>query len=147
MRSSAVHISPEVQAALANGAPVVALETTIVSHGMPYPTNLETALAVEQFVRDGGAIPATMGIIDGEIIVGLTEEQIRFFATSKEIVKATERDIPMVVARKLHAATTAGASLTVAAGCGYPRFRDGRDRRGWPNSGQGLRHLRRSAGN
>ncbi|MCC7449824.1 MAG: pseudouridine-5'-phosphate glycosidase [Anaerolineae bacterium] len=136
MRSSAVHISPEVQAALASDAPVVALETTIVSHGMPYPTNLETALAVEQIVRDGGAIPATMGIIGGEIIVGLTEEQIRFFATSKQIVKATERDIPMVVAKKLHAATTAGASLTVAAAAGIPVFVTGGIGGVGPNAGQ-----------
>jgi len=122
MRPKLFRINPEVQAALRTGDPVVALETTIIAHGMPYPTNLETALAVEEIVRANGATPATIGIIEGEITVGLTTGEIRFFATSKHILKVVERDIPMVVARKLHAATTVGSSLSIAAAAGIPVF-------------------------
>src|SRR5881227_589230 len=98
MRSDSVQIAPSVKDALSRGAPVVALESTIITHGMPYPTNLETALAVEEIVRSAGATPATIGIIGGQIKVGLTEDEIKFFSTSHEILKAGERDIPLVVA-------------------------------------------------
>jgi pseudouridine-5'-phosphate glycosidase len=122
MRSEAITVNPVVHRALMSGAPVVALESTIIAHGMPYPANLETALAVEQIVREAGAIPATIGIIQGAIKVGLTEDEIRFFSTSHDILKAGERDFPLVVARKLHAATTAGASLAIAAAASIQVF-------------------------
>lgn len=122
MRHDSIHLSPTVQKALADGAPVVALESTIIAHGMPYPTNVETALAVEQIVRAAGAVPATLAIIEGRIRVGLTEQEIQFLGTSREILKAGERDIPLVAARKLHAATTAGCSLAIAAAAGIRIF-------------------------
>src|SRR5258706_5045729 len=111
MRPEAIHISSEVRDALANGTPVVALESTIIAHGMPYPTNFETAMAVERIVRDAGAIPATLAIMGGQIRAGLSEDEIHFFAKDKSIMKAIERDIPLVVARKMHAAVTAGSSI------------------------------------
>jgi pseudouridine-5'-phosphate glycosidase len=122
LRKESIRMSPEVQRALGNGEPVVALETTIIAHGMPYPTNLETALAVEEIVRANGATPATVGIIGGELTVGMTEEQIRFFATGTDILKVVERDIPLVVAQRRHAATTVGSSLAIAASAGILVF-------------------------
>ena len=122
MHSEAVSINPEVRAALEEGKPVVALESTIIAHGMPYPTNIDVALAVEENVRACGAIPATLGIIGGEIKVGLTRDEIEFMGTGKNILKAVERDIPMVVAKKLDAATTAGCSLVIAAAAGIRVF-------------------------
>ena len=122
MRPSMIRVSSEVQEALAHGRPVVALETTIIAHGMPYPTNLETALAVEHIVRSNGAVPATVGIVAGEITVGMTEAQLRFFATSDQVLKVVERDIPLVVSQKRHAATTVGASLAIASAVGIKVF-------------------------
>jgi pseudouridine-5'-phosphate glycosidase len=122
IQKSVLHVSPEVATALSQNRPVVALESTIIAHGMPYPTNFETALAVEALVREAGAVPATIGILEGQIIVGLDEAQIREFSTRHDILKAGERDIPMIVARKLHAATTAGSSLAIAAAAGIKVF-------------------------
>jgi pseudouridine-5'-phosphate glycosidase len=122
MHSSAVQVSAEVRDALASGRPVVALESTIIAHGMPYPTNVETALACEQIVRDAGAVPATLAIIDGQIRAGLTRDEITFMGTDSTILKAVERDIPVVVAQKRHAATTAGCSLAIAAAAGIRVF-------------------------
>ncbi|MBX3084481.1 MAG: pseudouridine-5'-phosphate glycosidase [Anaerolineae bacterium] len=122
MHSEAVSINPEVRAALEEGKPVLALESTIIAHGMPYPTNVEVALAVEENVRACGAIPATLGILGGEIKVGLTRDEIEFMGTGKNILKAVERDIPMVVAKKLDAATTAGCSLVISAAAGIRVF-------------------------
>lgn len=115
-------MSPEVQTALREGRPVVALESTIIAHGMPRPTNVETALEVERIVRENGAVPATIGILSGEIKLGLSAEEIDFFGQSRDVLKAGERDIPMIVARRLHAATTAGASLSIAAAAGVRVF-------------------------
>lgn len=122
MKKDALHISPEVQEALANGKPVVALESTIIAHGMPYPANEETARAVEGIVRAAGAIPATIAILHGDIKVGLSADDLHLLATSKEVLKAGERDIPLVVAKRLHAATTAGSSIAIAASAGIPVF-------------------------
>ncbi len=108
-----IQFHPEIQEALVAKQPIVTLESTIISHGMPYPTNLETANQVEQIVRKAGAIPATIAIIDGVVRVGLTDEQMNFMAISKEINKACERDIPFIISRKLHAATTVSASLAI----------------------------------
>lgn len=135
MRMSSIRVNPAVQQALCDGEPVVALETTIIAHGMPYPTNLETALDVEEIVRANGATPATIGIIDGEPTVGLSEEQIRFFATSQDVLKVVERDIPLVVAQKRHAATTVGSSLAIAASAGIRVFVTGGIGAVAPNAG------------
>ena len=84
-------INPVVLEALKNNKPIVALETTIISHGMPYPKNVETALKVEQVIRDHGAIPATIGIINGEPVVGMTPDEIELFGKAKNIVKASKK--------------------------------------------------------
>lgn len=115
-------ISPEIKKALAEGKPVVALESTIISHGMPYPKNVETALKVEKAVRDNGALPATIGIIDGEIIVGMTPDQIEDFGKKKGIVKVSKRDLPIVVAKKLYGATTVSATMLIAKMAGIRIF-------------------------
>ena len=93
-------ISNEVLEALKNNKPVVALESTIISHGMPYPRNVECALAVEKVIRDNGAIPATIGIIEGEPIVGMSPEEIELFGKTKGISKVSRRDLPLVIASK-----------------------------------------------
>lgn len=117
-----LEIAPKVQQALSSGGPVVALESTIIAHGMPYPANLETALEVERIVEDAGATPATIGILSGRLIVGLTPDEIAVLATRSGIWKCCERDIPLAVARGAHAATTAGASLAIAAAAGIRVF-------------------------
>jgi pseudouridine-5'-phosphate glycosidase len=122
IRAEYIKIAPEVQDALREDRPVVALESTIIAHGMPQPANVETALEVERIVRANGAVPATIGILAGEIKLGLSAEEIAFFGSGQEILKAGERDIPLAVARRLHAATTAGASLSIAAAAGVRVF-------------------------
>ena len=115
-------ISNEVQHALKNNIPVVALESTIISHGMPYPKNVETALLVEKTIRDNGAIPATIGIIDGEAIVGMNPEEIEEFGKRKGIKKVSRRDLPIVYAKKLWGATTVAATMILAAQAGIEIF-------------------------
>ena len=115
-------LGKEVELALKEGHPVVALESTIISHGMPYPKNVETALRVEQTIRDNGAVPATIGIIDGEAIVGMTKEEIDEFGKRKGIIKASRRDLPVVYAKKLWAATTVAATMVIAAQAGIEVF-------------------------
>ena len=115
-------INPEVQKALLNNKPVVALESTIISHGMPYPKNVETALRVEKVIRDHGAIPATIGIIDGEPIVGMTPEEIELFGKTKGIAKASRRDLPVIYAKKMWAATTVASTMIIAAQAGIEVF-------------------------
>ncbi len=110
-----IAIHPEVRKALRAGAPVVALESTIIAHGMPYPRNVETAREVETEIRERGAVPATIAVIDGIIRVGLTPEELKFLGRGKDILKAGRRDLPFVVARKLHAATTVSATMIGAA--------------------------------
>jgi pseudouridine-5'-phosphate glycosidase len=122
MRAGAFSISPEVRAALAGGRAVVALESTIIAHGMTYPRNLETALAVEAAIHAAGAVPATLGVVAGEITVGLSHEQIELLATHPEVMKAGERDLALAVAHHRHAATTAGASMAIAAAAGIRVF-------------------------
>ncbi|QIZ78566.1 pseudouridine-5'-phosphate glycosidase [Ferrimonas lipolytica] len=109
-------IQPEVAAALAANKPVVALESTIISHGMPYPRNVETALLVEQTIRDQGAVPATIAIIGGRLKVGLDEAQIRHLGQAGQAVtKVSRRDIPFVVAAEKDGATTVAATMILAA--------------------------------
>ena len=115
-------INPEVAAAIKNGQPVVALESTIISHGMPYPRNVETALLVEKTIRDNGAIPATIGIIDGVAIVGMTPEEIEEFGKRKGILKASRRDLPVIYAKKLWAATTVATTMIIAHQAGIDVF-------------------------
>jgi len=115
-------ISNEVKQALRRGKAVVALESTIIAHGMPYPQNRETALDVEAIVRETGAIPATIAIINGQMKVGMTREEIEFLSTDKTILKASDRDIPFILAKKLHAATTVSASLAIASAAGIKVF-------------------------
>ncbi len=115
-------INPKVLNALNNNQPVVALESTIISHGMPYPKNVQTALAVEKVIRDHGAVPATIGIIDGDAIVGMTPEEIEEFGKRKGIVKVSRRDLPVVYAKKLWAATTVAATMIVANQAGIKLF-------------------------
>ena len=115
-------ISREVALALKEGRPVVALESTIISHGMPYPKNVETALLVEKTIRDNGAIPATIGIIDGEPIVGMSPEEIEEFGKRKGIRKVSRRDLPIVYANKLWGATTVAATMILANQAGIEIF-------------------------
>ena len=95
-----IRVNEEVKKALKEGRPVVALESTIISHGMPYPKNVETALRVEQTIRENGAIPATIGIIDGVGVVGMTPEEIEQFGKRKGIAKVSRRDLPVIYAKK-----------------------------------------------
>lgn len=115
-------LSNEIKSAIKNNLPVVALESTIISHGMPYPKNVETALKVEQAIRDNGAIPATIGIIDGDAVVGMSKEEIEEFGKRKGIVKASRRDLPVVYAKKMWAATTVAATMIIAAQAGIEIF-------------------------
>ena len=121
-----VILSPEVSSALAANQPVVALESTIIAHGMAYPANVETALAVEQVVRDHGAVPATIAVIGGELKAGLSREEIeRFGKDGPNIMKVSVRDLPFVAGRGLDGATTVAATMRIAAMAGIPVFATG----------------------
>lgn len=120
-----VEISQEVKEALAEGRPVVALESTIISHGMPYPANVETARAVEQLVRDHGAVPATTAILNGKLKAGLSDEEIEYLGQATDIIKASRRDIPYIVAQGKNGATTVGATMIVAELTGIKVFATG----------------------
>ena len=115
-------INKEVELALKEGRAVVALESTIISHGMPYPKNVETALRVEEVIRKYDAIPATIGIIEGEIIVGMSPEEIEEFGKRKGIKKVSRRDLPIVVANKEWGATTVAATMICANMAGIEIF-------------------------
>jgi pseudouridylate synthase len=120
--NSFLEVHPEVQQALNNGKPVVALESTIISHGMPYPKNVETALAVEDVVRKNGAVPATIAIMNGRCYVGLGKEQVEFFGNAKDVWKVSLRDMPYVVSKKLYGATTVAATMRIASMVGIKIF-------------------------
>lgn len=117
-----VDIHPEVLEAINSGKAVVALESTIISHGMPYPQNVETAKNVENIVRDLGAIPATIGIIEGRIKVGLTEDELEFMGKEKDILKVSRRDLPLIIAKKLNGATTVATTMICANLAGIKVF-------------------------
>lgn len=117
-----INIHPEVQQALHENKAVVALESTIISHGMPYPQNVETALAVEQVVRDNGAIPATIAIFNGLCHVGLGNDDLEYFGQSKNVWKVSLRDMPYVISRKLYGATTVAATMRIASMAGIRIF-------------------------
>lgn len=116
----------EVRDALSRGAPVVALESTIIAHGMPYPQNVETARAVEETVREGGAVPATIAIIGGKLKVGLSAEELdRFGRDGPSIAKVSVRDLPFIVAQGLDGATTVASTMRIAAMAGIHVFATG----------------------
>ena len=115
-------INPEVLLALKENRPVVALESTIISHGMPYPKNVQTALEVEKVIRSHGAVPATIGIIDGEPIVGMTPDEIEEFGKRKGVLKVSRRDLPVVYAKKLWGATTVATTMIIANQAGIEVF-------------------------
>lgn len=117
-----VKISNEVKEALKNKMPVVALESTIISHGMPYPQNVKTALNVERIVRENGAIPATIGIIDGVPVIGMSNDEIELFGKQKGIEKVSRRDLPVIMAKKLWGATTVATTMILAAYAGIEIF-------------------------
>lgn len=115
-------IKPEVEKALEEGMPVVALESTIISHGMPYPKNVETALAVEDVIRKNGAIPATIAIIGGRIKIGLTADEIEYMAKADNVLKVSRRDFPLVISQKLDGATTVAGTMIAANMAGIKVF-------------------------
>lgn len=117
-----IHIHPKVKEALANNHPVVALESTIISHGMPYPENVRTALEVEAVVEANGAVAATIGIIDGVGIIGMTPQQIEAFGSRGHIAKVSRRDLPIIFARKEWGATTVATTMILAAKAGIEVF-------------------------
>ena len=117
-----IRISKKVEEALKNKKPVVALESTIISHGMPYPKNVETALKVEKEISNLGVVPATIGIIDGVGVIGMTPEEIEEFGKRKGIVKVSRRDLPVVYAKKLWGATTVATTMILAAQAGIEVF-------------------------
>ncbi|GGA83169.1 pseudouridine-5'-phosphate glycosidase [Ornithinibacillus halotolerans] len=109
-----VVLSEEVKQAKEQGKPVVALESTIISHGMPYPQNVQTAREVEQIIRDNGAVPATIALIDGKIKVGLTDDELEQFGNSQGVAKVSRRDLPYILATKQLGATTVAATMICA---------------------------------
>ena len=121
-----IKISKEVQNALDNNLPIVALESTIISHGMPYPKNLHTALECEQIVRNNGCVPATIAIIKGKLCVGLEKEDLEYLAyTGLKVTKVSRRDIPVIVAKGADGATTVSATMYIASLVGIKVFATG----------------------
>ncbi|WP_129669492.1 pseudouridine-5'-phosphate glycosidase [Phytoactinopolyspora endophytica] len=120
-----IHIAAEVRAALADGRPVVALESTIISHGLPRPDNLRVAREIEAAVRAHGAVPATMGMVAGELTVGLDDESLTRLATSDDVIKLSARDLPIAAARGADGATTVASTSAVAASAGIGVFATG----------------------
>jgi len=117
--------SSEVKKALSENAPIVALESTIISHGMPYPQNIEVARKVEATVRNNGATPATIAILEGSIHVGLQDEELEVFAQSKDVMKCSRRDLPFVISKKMNGATTVAATMIIAEMAGIKIFATG----------------------
>ena len=125
--TSPLHMNQHIRDALNASQPIVALESTLITHGLPYPTNVETALAMEQAVRDSGAIPATIAVLQGEITVGITEEQIEYLAQAEEgtVLKCSRRDLPIAIALKQDGATTVAGTMIVAHMAGIKVFATG----------------------
>lgn len=117
--------SSEVSGALAAGQPVVALESTVIAHGLPFPKNIETAMACEAAVRSGGAVPATIAVFDGEFFVGLTTDQIERLANDKDVRKISRRDLAVAIAGKLTCATTVATTAFIAHRAGIRVFTTG----------------------
>jgi len=123
----AFHYHPEVKAAPANGIPVVALESTVITHGLPYPDNVATAQAMETAVRSGGAVPATIAIIQGQVHIGLSADQLEYLGqqAGKNVRKCSRRDIPIAIARAEDGATTVAGTMVIAHLAGIPIFATG----------------------
>jgi pseudouridine-5'-phosphate glycosidase len=122
---NAIKLSAEVSAAIKAGKPIVALESTIISHGLPRPSNLEVALECERIVRDAGAVPATIALLDGKILVGLERSELDAIANREDISKASIRDLAIIVASGKSAATTVAATAHIAAMAGIHVFATG----------------------
>ncbi len=120
-----IRISSEVQQALDDKRPIVALESTIITHGMPYPRNVEVAMSLERIIREEGAIPATIGVMRGEAVIGLSETEIHELASLDSVVKVSRRDLPWVAAKKLNGGTTVAATMLLAAQAGISVFATG----------------------
>ena len=120
-----LHVAPEVAAAIQANKPVVALESTVIAHGLPRPQNLETARRLEAIVREGGATAATIAVIDGKLCAGLNDEQLSLLAESNDIKKISTRDIPLAVARKWTGATTVASTIWIARRVGIEVFATG----------------------
>ncbi|NJC63964.1 pseudouridine-5'-phosphate glycosidase [Planosporangium flavigriseum] len=125
MGDFSIRFKPEVAAALRDGRPVVALESTIMSHGLPRPDNLKVAQEIEQTVRSAGAVPATIGMVGGQLIVGLDEAQLARLATADDVAKLSARDLAVAAALGVDGATTVAATAAVAARAGIPVFATG----------------------
>ena len=126
MMNQYLELSKEVKEALEAGKPVVALESTIISHGMPYPQNVQTALRVEQTIRENGATPATIAIIGGQLKAGCTAEEIEYLGKKGQaVIKASRRDLPVLIARKEDGATTVTTTMIIAAMAGIRVFATG----------------------
>ena len=126
MTNSHLDIDPEVARAMEEGRPVVALESTIISHGMPYPQNVETALNVERIVREHGAVPATTAIIGGKLKAGLSREEIEYLGKAgRKVAKASRRDLPALAARGADGATTVATTMIIAHMAGIKIFATG----------------------
>jgi len=125
IKTDFLQIHPEVAEAIKNNQPIVALESTIISHGMPYPRNVETAISVEAAIRAEGAIPATIAIKEGKCYVGLSSDDLEFFGKEKNVWKVSIRDMPYVIANKLPGATTVAATMRIAAMAGIQIFATG----------------------
>ena len=121
-----IRLSPEVEAAIKEGNPIVAMESTIISHGMPYPQNVETALNCQRICRENGAVPATCAVIGGTLCAGLTDEQIDYLGREGyKVTKASRRDLPMLTAKGMDGATTVAATMIAAASAGIRVFATG----------------------
>ncbi|HEX8491791.1 MAG TPA: pseudouridine-5'-phosphate glycosidase [Pyrinomonadaceae bacterium] len=125
MNSGLLHISPEVNAALAENRAVVALESTVIAHGLPRPQNLSTALRLEEIVRAGGAVPATIAVLKGRLHAGLTREQLEWIAASPDVHKLSRRDLPLAVANLWDGATTVATTCWIAERAGIKVFATG----------------------
>lgn len=120
-----LRVSDEVARAVRDGAPVVALESTIISHGLPRPRNVEVAARIEQTVRDHGAVPATIGMVAGEVVVGLSQAEVRHLATADPVAKLSVRDLPVAAALGVDGATTVASTATLASTAGIAVFATG----------------------
>ena len=125
MDKTLLRFHPEVRDALAAGRPVVALESTLITHGLPYPVNQEVASGMEQAVRDAGAVPATIAVLKGQITVGITAEELAYLAQAKDVRKCSRRDFPIVLAQKGDGATTVAGTMIVAHLAGIRVFATG----------------------
>ena len=126
MSEKLLSLTPEIVAALAENRPIVALESTIIAHGMPFPQNVETALRVEKTVRDSGAIPATIAILDGKMQVGLAADQLEFLGKSgASAMKVSRRDLPFCLMKKVPGATTVASTMIIAERAGIAVFATG----------------------